>query len=156
MCSKPCRTQGCHEVYISGKIVFAFKNFVFARNMEDMGCFQKRQRPTWEQLYNEISATKKCMNKNPPMFNTFQKRQYIEIYLNVPGDNYEAYIPYYEIHDEDKKNLRFTVIFSSTVCLARFVLFLCVWNVQEAEIGTITNRWYIWKRKSTVLLTIEF
>ena len=82
--------------------------------------------PTWEQLYNEISATKKCMNKNPPMFNTFQKRQYIEIYLNVPGDNYEAYIPYYEIHDEDKKNLRFTVIFSSTVCLARFVLFLCV------------------------------
>ena len=111
MCSKPCRTQGCHEVYISGKIVFAFKNYVFARNMEDMGCFQKRQRPTWEQLYNEISATKKCMNKNPPMFNTFQKRQYIEIYLNVPGDNYEAYIPYYEIHDEDKKNLRFTVIF---------------------------------------------
>ena len=83
------------------------------------------------------------MNKNPPMFNTFQKRQYIEIYLNVPGDNYEAYIPYYEIHDEDKKNLHFTVIFSSTVYLARFVLFLCVLNVQEAEIGTITNRRYI-------------
>ena len=91
------------------------------RNMEEAGCFIDRQRPSWEQLYNKIHSTftKQSMRKDPPMTNTFQMRDFISQHSEVPQDPNDSYISYHEILDEDASSLRFTIIFTSTTCLAR-------------------------------------
>ena len=108
-----------HEFSKVFMIVVHFSHMLQFRNMVDAGCFEIIPRPSWEQLYNKIHAAKKLLNKNPPMMDTFQMRRVIEEHLNVPDDSEEAYIPFYEIQDEDASKLRFTVVFSSTTCLAR-------------------------------------
>ena len=92
---------------------------VALRNMEDAGCFEGYIRPSMVQLYNKIHAVKKEMNKNPAMADTFQMRELVTEHIDEPEDPHEAFIPYYEIHDGDSENLRFSIIFSSTNCLAR-------------------------------------
>ena len=92
---------------------------VALRNMEDAGCFENMPRPSMIQLYNKIHAVKKTLNRNPTVGDTFQLRQFISNHLEVPADMHEAYIPFYEIIDDDAKNLRFSIIFSSKNCLAR-------------------------------------
>ena len=87
--------------------------------MEDAGCFESSCRPSMEQLYNKIHAMKKVLNKNLIVTDTFQMRQIIAQHLEVPDDPHEAYIPFFEIQDEDSKNLRFNIIFSSSNCLER-------------------------------------
>ena len=95
---------------------------VVLRNMEDAGCFENCPRPSMTQIYNKIHAVKKALNKNPAIGDTFQMRQLIQEHLGIPDDIHETYIPYFEILDDDPKNLRFTIIFSSVNCLERYVL----------------------------------
>ena len=94
---------------------------VLMRNLEDAGCFVNYPRPSMPQLYNKIHAVKKALNCNPAVGDTFQLRQLINNYLEVPENTHHAYVPYYEILDDDPKNLRFTIIFSTQNCLARWV-----------------------------------
>ena len=71
------------------------------------------------QMYNKLHDARKKLNKNPEMETTFQMREVIGKHLEIPDDPHEAFIPFHEILDDDKKNLRFNVIFSSSNCLAR-------------------------------------
>ena len=73
-------------------------------NMEDAGCFETCSRLSMEQLYNKIHAVKKVLNKNPIVTDTFQMRQIITQHLEVPDDPHKAYIPFFEIHDQDSQN----------------------------------------------------
>ena len=57
--------------YVRQSIENHGKPKVLMRNMEEAGCFKDRQRPSWEQLYNKIHATKQTLKKDPPMMNTF-------------------------------------------------------------------------------------
>ena len=92
---------------------------VAMRNMEQAGCFLNINRPTMEQVYNKMAAVKKSLNKNPELTNTFEMRQLVQQHLSIPEDPHEAYIPYYEINDEDSQALRFNIIFSTSNCLSR-------------------------------------
>ena len=93
---------------------------VALRNMEQAGCFQDISRPSMEQVYNKMAAVKKLLNKNPELTNTFEMRQLVQQHLSVPEDPDEAYVPFYEINDEDGQALRFNIIFSISNCLSRF------------------------------------
>ena len=93
---------------------------VALRNMEQAGCFQDISRPSMEQVYNKMAAVKKLLNKNPELTNTFEMRQLVQQHLSVPEDPDEAYVPFYEINDEDGQALRFNIIFSTSNCLSRF------------------------------------
>ena len=78
------------------------------------------------QLYNKIHAVKQTLKSSPSVGDTFELRQLINNHLEVPVDIHAAYVPYYEILDDDPKNLRFTIIFSTLNCLARWVHSLCL------------------------------
>ena len=96
---------------------------VLLRNLEDAGCFENYPRPTMTQLYNKIHAVKNSLKCSPSVGDTFELRQLINNHLEVPEDFHDAYVPFYEILDDDPKNLRFTIIFSTRNCLARLVHF---------------------------------
>ena len=96
---------------------------VLLRNLEDAGCFVNYPRPSMTQLYNKMHAVKRTLNSNPSVGDTFQLRQLINNHLEVPEDIHETYIPFHEILDDDPKNLRFTIIFSTLKCLARWIYF---------------------------------
>lgn len=107
--------------YIEQCVINHGKPKVALRNMEDAGCFENIRRPSMEQLYNKMAAIKKALNKNPPMTNTFEMRQLINQYIDVPEDPDAAYVPFYEIQDENSKSLRFNIILSTSTCLARYL-----------------------------------
>ena len=99
------------------------KPVVALRNMRDAGCFDHIQpEPSMEQLYNKIRETKKSLNPEPKVTTTFDMRQLINKHLEVPDDEMEAFIPFYDIQDEKPSNPRFTVIFASKRSLARWIL----------------------------------
>ena len=72
-----------------------------------------------EQLYNKVAGMKKTLNPHPKVNTTHDMRQFVEKNLVQPEDENEAYVPYYNIQDEDPKNLRFTIIFASSKCINR-------------------------------------
>ena len=96
---------------------------VAIRNMEEAGCFQNINRPSMEQLYNKMAAMKKLLNKNPNLTNTFEMRQLVSQHLDIPEDPDDAYIPFYEIKDDDSHDLRFNIMFTTSRCLARSAAF---------------------------------
>ena len=92
------------------------------RNMEEAGCFQNINRPSMEQLYNKMAAMKKLLNKNPNLTNTFEMRQLVSQHLDIPEDPDDAYIPFYEIKDDDSHDLRFNIMFFCVPIQVKFVL----------------------------------
>ena len=87
---------------------------VILRNMRDNGCFINCPEPTSQQLSNKIAYMKKINGLTEGMENTHEMRQKIEQHDTEPDNDLEAYIPYSEIHDEDKdEETKFIVIFAT-------------------------------------------
>ena len=83
--------------------------------MRDKNCFTSPEEPTMMQLYNKISHFKKIMNLTDHIEDTHQMRQKIENHIEVPDNDIEAYIPYYNIQDDvdQADKTRFCIIFST-------------------------------------------
>ena len=93
---------------------------VALRNMREAGCFDHlHPEPIMELLYNKFAATKKSLNPEAKIMTTFDMRQLINKHLEVPVDETEGYIPFYDIQDEDPKHLKFTVTFASKKSISR-------------------------------------
>ena len=104
----------CQSVSNKGKPQVAL------RNMREAGCFDHfHQEPTMEQMYNKVADTKRALNPGPKISTTHDMRQFITNHIEVPEDELEGYIPFYDIQDEDPKKLRFTVIFASKRSISR-------------------------------------
>ena len=93
---------------------------VALQNMKAKGCFDHlHPEPSMEQLYNKVAGMKKTLNPHPKVNTTHDMRQFIEKHLVQPEDENDAFIPYYDIKDEDPNNLRFTIIFASSKSIDR-------------------------------------
>ena len=100
-----------------GKPMWALKN------MREAGCFDHlHPEPSMEQLYNKTAAVKKAATQHKKMKTTHDMRQVVQNHLEVPNDENEAFIPFYDIDDEDPTKLRFTIIFASSRSMSRCVL----------------------------------
>ena len=90
------------------------------RNLRDANVFDEGAEPTMIQLYNKISHIKHIINKTKEILTTHDLRQKITEYLDVPDSDIEAFVPFYEIEDDDMfEEPRFTVIFTSQKLLKR-------------------------------------
>lgn len=76
--------------------------------------------PTKTQLYNKIADTKKLVFPSANVRNMHELRDKLAEYLGVPESDTETFVPFHEIEDEDDtKDPRFTIIFSSKKNLAK-------------------------------------
>ena len=102
-----------------GKPLWALKN------MREAQCFDHlHPEPSMEQLYNKVAAVKKSATQHQKMKTTHDMRQVVNNHLEVPIDDNEAFIPYYDIDDEDPTKLRFTIIFASNRSISRCVFII--------------------------------
>ena len=62
------------------------------------------------QLYNKVSHMKKLLRKTEKLLTTHDLRQKLLLHFEMPGDDLEAYVPYFTIDDDE---LRFMVVFAS-------------------------------------------
>ena len=66
------------------------------------------------QLYNKVSHMKKLLRKTEKLLTTHDLRQKLLLHYEMPGDDFEAYVPYFTIDDEnDNDDLRFMVVVAS-------------------------------------------
>ena len=93
--------------------------------MREAQCFDHlHPEPSMEQLYNKVAAVKKSATQHQKMKTTHDMRQVVNNHLEVPIDDNEAFIPYYDIDDEDPTKLRFTIIFASNRSMSRCVFII--------------------------------
>ena len=92
-----------------------------------MDCGQKLCWETWEteivlqitetmiQLYNKITNIKKVLKLTDNLANTHQLRQKLQQHSEVPDNDIEAYVPYFNIKDDvdDPEDTRFLAIFAT-------------------------------------------
>ena len=67
------------------------------------------------QLYNKITNIKKVLKLRDNMANTHQLRQKLQQHSEVPDNNIEAYVPYFNIKDDVDKpeDTMFLAIFAT-------------------------------------------
>ena len=86
-------------------------NFIL-RKMKKSNMFDKL--PSKTQLYNKCAATKKTENPSHKINNTNEMRNKVAEFLGEPTSEVKAFVPFHEIlDDDDTKEPRFTVIFST-------------------------------------------
>ena len=86
-------------------------NFIL-RKMKKSNMFDKL--PSKTQLYNKCAATKKTENPSYKINNTNEMRNKVAEFLGEPTSEVKAFVPFHEIlDDDDTKEPRFTVIFST-------------------------------------------
>ena len=84
------------------------------RLLKNANVFVGRKIATKQQLYNKVAATRKQVLPSKRVKNTHELRESIAKYLGEPQTDIEAFVPFYEIEDEDDdKDPRFIVLFSS-------------------------------------------
>lgn len=84
------------------------------RLLKNANVFVGRKLPTQQQLYNKVAATRKQVLPSRSVRNTHELRENIAEYLGEPKTDLEAFVPFYEIDDEqDDKEPRFIILFSS-------------------------------------------
>ena len=69
--------------------------------------------PTNVELYNKITAVKKKYFPVDKINSTGELKAKISEYLTEPEDDDEAFIPHYEVIDDNMENLRFTILFTT-------------------------------------------
>ena len=72
---------------------------VILRNIRDKNCFTSSAEPTMMQHYNKIYHKIMNLTDHIEDTNTHQMRQKVENHIEVPDNDFEAYISYYYIHD---------------------------------------------------------
>ena len=79
-----------------------------SENYQELGCFQTVPEPTSQQLSNKIAnmkKVKKVLNLSETVENTYNLREKIKEFLEVPDNVNEGYVPYANILDEKMMNL---------------------------------------------------
>ena len=90
------------------------------RNLRDSNVFDGMAEPSMIQFYNKITNVKNVMDKSRDILTTHDFLQKVADHLETPESEIEAFIPFYEVLDEeDNEDPRFTVIMTSKKLLAR-------------------------------------
>ena len=93
---------------------------VIRRNLENANLFHDGKVPSAQQLNNKIAHIRISLNKSQQIFTTHDLREKIKEHLDIPEDDNTAYIAAHEVIDDDEtKEPRFTVIWTSRRMLAR-------------------------------------
>ena len=93
---------------------------VILRNLREANIFDGMSEPNMIQLYNKITNVKNILDKTRDLLTTHDLRQKVAQHLETPESEVEAFIPFYEVLDEDDdEDPRFTVIMTSKKLLAR-------------------------------------
>ena len=93
---------------------------VILRNLREANVFVEGKEPTSLQLNNKIRHCRKILQHSSQIFSTHELRQKVCEKLDVPESDVEGYVAHYKIDDEDdEKEPRFTIIWSTKKLLAR-------------------------------------
>ena len=100
------------QVVMEGVINHAMPK-VIRRNLKHANVCNKEM-PSKRELYNKIAALKKTAFPSSKVKNTHELRLKVAEYLDEPASDLKAFVPSYDIDDDDDtKEPRFTIIFTT-------------------------------------------
>ena len=102
---------------------------VILRNLREANIFDGMSEPNMIQLYNKITNVKNILDKTRDILTTHDLRQKVAQHLDTPESEVEAFIPFYEVLDEDdEEEPRFTVNLFVKQHTSRYLVKTCSKN----------------------------